>query len=38
MDEGAKLADRLERVADICFMLGLISLTVIIFLFAYEVI
>jgi hypothetical protein len=38
MDEGTKLADGLERVGDICFMLGLISLTVIIFLFAYEVI
>jgi hypothetical protein len=38
LDEGTKLADRLERVGDICFMLGLVSLTAIIFLFAYEVI
>lgn len=28
----------LERVADVCFMAGLLGLTVIMFLFAYEVI
>jgi hypothetical protein len=37
-EDGSALADRLERIADQCFMLGLIGLTVIILLFAYEVI
>lgn len=37
-DDGSPLADGLERAADICFMLGLVGLTVIILLFAYEVI
>jgi hypothetical protein len=38
MEDGSVLAERLERVADICFMIGLIGLTLIILLFAYEVI
>jgi hypothetical protein len=38
MEDGSALADRLERIADHCFMLGLVGLTVIILLFAYEVI
>jgi hypothetical protein len=38
MEDGSRLAEGLERVADICFMLGLISLTIITLLFAYEVI
>jgi hypothetical protein len=38
LEEGSVMAERLERIADICFMIGLIALTVIIILFAYEVI
>ncbi|MGN6516023.1 MAG: hypothetical protein ACTHLR_09310 [Rhizomicrobium sp.] len=36
--EGSESARLLERVADFSFMLGLLALTVIILLFAYEVI
>lgn len=31
-----RVADRFEWVADICFMIGLLVLTLISFLFAYE--
>lgn len=31
-----RLADRLEQIADVCFMFGLAVLTAISFLFAYE--
>jgi hypothetical protein len=36
--EGSRAAMVLERIADICFMLGLFGLTLITLLFAYEVI
>jgi hypothetical protein len=35
---GPHAVARFERVADICFMLGLLSLAVIALLFAYEAI
>jgi hypothetical protein len=38
LEDGSVLGERLERIADRCFMLGLIGLTIVIILFAYEVI
>ena len=38
LDVGSGRAVRLERCADICFVLGLVSLTSIAVLFAYETI
>nr|WP_128564748.1 hypothetical protein [Methylobacterium crusticola] len=35
---GAEMGGRLERIADLCFVLGLISLSLIAVLFAYETI
>ncbi|ACL58173.1 conserved hypothetical protein [Methylobacterium nodulans ORS 2060] len=35
---GIGLSARLERVADLCFVLGLVSLSLIAVLFAYETI
>lgn len=34
----AETPNTMERIADICFMLGLLALTATMFLFAYEVI
>lgn len=36
LDDDRPLAVRLERIADICFVIGLLSLSTITLLFAYE--
>ncbi|MBO1020549.1 hypothetical protein IPV08_11260 [Methylobacterium sp. SD274] len=36
LDDGRPFALRLERIADICFVIGLIGLSTITLLFAYE--
>lgn len=38
LEAEGELATRLERCADICFVLGLVSLSIIAILFAYETI